>query len=110
MVLGAAGAAKGATPFLVTAIVALGAAYGLLLVTGLADVVRTADPRTLGGMVARYYAVAYLGIAAPYIIAVLAVPLGYPRVLAGTGAAAGMSLAGNLAYRLRLSSRKEVCA
>ena len=110
LVLGAAGAATGATPLVVTAIVALGAAYGLLLVTGLAEVVRVANPRALGGMVAWYYAVAYLGIAAPYVIAVLAVPLGYPRVLAGSGAAAGMSLAGNLAYRRRLSARKEVCA
>lgn len=110
LALGAAGAATGATPLMVTAIVALGAAYGLLLVTGLAEVVRVADPRTLGGMVAWYYAVAYLGIAAPYVIAGLAVALGYPRVLAAAGAAAGMSLAGNLAYRRRLSSRKEVCA
>jgi hypothetical protein len=58
------------------AAVLLGLAYGLCLVSGLRQAERIAAPGERGAVTACYYAVAYLGFAAPYLAA-------------GLGAAAG---------------------
>jgi MFS family permease len=50
------------------AAVLLGLAYGLCLVSGLRQAERMANPAEHGAVVACYYAVAYLGFAAPYLV------------------------------------------
>jgi MFS family permease len=50
------------------AAVLLGLAYGLCLVSGLRQAERMAAPGEHGAVVACYYAVAYLGFAAPYLV------------------------------------------
>ncbi|HEX5496257.1 MAG TPA: MFS transporter [Mycobacteriales bacterium] len=78
-------------PLLVpVAAMALGASYGILLVSGLREVERLADPDELAGLVAVFYALTYLGFAVPYLLAELAPHLGYPFLLA---AAAILTLA-----------------
>jgi hypothetical protein len=47
----------------------LGSAYGLCLVGGLVEIQRLADRRSLAGLTAAYYALAYLGFGAPYLLA-----------------------------------------
>ena len=67
--LGAVMAEDGQTWLLVPCSVVLGSAYGLCLIAGLAQIQRLADQRTLAGLTAAYYALAYLGFAAPYLLA-----------------------------------------
>jgi hypothetical protein len=51
------------------AAVLLGLAYGLCLVSGLRQAEQMAGPSQRGAVVACYYALAYLGFAAPYLAA-----------------------------------------
>ena len=51
------------------AAVLLGLAYGLCLVSGLRQVEQMAGPTQRGAVAACYYALAYLGFAAPYLVA-----------------------------------------
>jgi MFS family permease len=51
------------------AAVLLGLAYGLCLVSGLRQAEQMAGPTQRGSVVACYYALAYLGFAAPYLAA-----------------------------------------
>jgi hypothetical protein len=67
--LGAVMAQDGQTWLLVPCSVVLGSAYGLCLVAGLVQIQRLADERMLAGLTAAYYALAYLGFAAPYLLA-----------------------------------------
>lgn len=67
----------------VLAAIVLGAAYGLLLVSGLQEAQRIAGPDDLAGMVAVYYSVAYLGFFVPVLLASLAGALTYPQMFAG---------------------------
>lgn len=62
----------------------LGAAYGLCLVAGLLEVARLAGPGHLAGLTARYYALAYLGFGAPYLLALAAHVATYPALLLTT--------------------------
>lgn len=57
--------------------VLLGAAYGALLVGGLVEVELQSEPGEHAGMVAVFYALAYVGMATPYVIAWVT-PLGGP--------------------------------
>jgi hypothetical protein len=50
------------------AAVLLGLAYGLCLVSGLRQAEHLANPDERGAVIACYYAVAYLGFAAPYLV------------------------------------------
>jgi MFS family permease len=50
----------------------LGVGYGCCLVSGLRETERLADPAEKGATVAVYYAVTYLGFAAPYLLGALA--------------------------------------
>ena len=50
------------------AAVLLGLAYGLCLVSGLRQAEHLADPDERGAVIACYYALAYLGFAAPYMV------------------------------------------
>jgi MFS family permease len=48
-----------------------GVGYGILLVSGLDEITRMADPRDLGGFVALFYALTYLGFALPILLAAI---------------------------------------
>lgn len=70
------------SPWLVPlAVLLLGASYGILLVSGLLEVERLADDHELAAMVAIFYALTYVGFAAPYLLAELAPRVGYPGCL-----------------------------
>ncbi|MCU4184472.1 MFS transporter [Acidiferrimicrobium sp. IK] len=72
MAMGAAAAAT-AQPWLVlVAAVLLGAGYGTCLVSGLLEVQRVARPDALAGLTAVFYALTYIGFAAPVVISSLA--------------------------------------
>jgi hypothetical protein len=53
---------------LVPCALVLGSAYGLCLVAGLLEVQRLAPERALGALTSAYYAITYLGFAAPYLM------------------------------------------
>jgi hypothetical protein len=81
---------------LVPAAIVLGGAYGLCLVAGLVEIQRIAGGRSLASLTAAYYALAYLGFAAPSLIALGAHLASYSTLLViaaviafGTAAAVG---------------------
>jgi MFS family permease len=83
------------------AAVLLGLAYGLSLVSGLRQVEQMAGPTQRGAVVACYYALAYLGFAAPYLAAGLGAVSGQAGAF---GVLAGIALviaAGTAGYGLR---------
>ena len=71
----------------------LGCGYGICLVVGLREVERLAGPDELGGLIAVYYSLTYLGLAIPFLLALAAPYTGYPTVLLLVGAAAVLTLA-----------------
>ena len=66
---------------LVPCAIVLGCAYGLCLVGGLVEVQRIAGPDRLARLTAHYYALTYLGFAAPYLFAVGAQVTSYAALL-----------------------------
>jgi MFS family permease len=90
LVLGAVTAHAQETWLLVPTAVVLGAGYGLCLVAGLVEVQRLAHPEALAGLTAIYYALTYIGFAAPFVLALAAHLTGYTTLLAIT---AGLALA-----------------
>ncbi|MGI8428239.1 MAG: MFS transporter [Solirubrobacteraceae bacterium] len=81
LVLAAITAETGAIWMLVPCAILLGSAYGLCLVAGLVEVGRLADQNELAGLTAAYYALTYLGFAAPSLFALAAHLAGYPTLL-----------------------------
>jgi MFS family permease len=79
-------------PLVLLAAVFLGAGYGLCLVSGLLEVQRIAGPGELAGLTAVFYALTYLGFAAPIVLAALHHLVSYPVLLLITAALAGLSL------------------
>ena len=75
---------------LVPCAMVLGCAYGLCLVGGLVEVQRIAGPDGLARLTAHYYALTYLGFAAPYLLALGAHLASYAALLS---AAAVLALA-----------------
>ncbi|HWE12525.1 MAG TPA: MFS transporter [Solirubrobacteraceae bacterium] len=69
--------------------IVLGCAYGLCLVAGLIEVGQLADGDALAGLTAAYYALTYLGFAAPYLLALAVHLASYPVLLLIT---AGLAL------------------
>jgi len=61
--------------------IVLGCAYGLCLVAGLVEVGRLADDDALAGLTAAYYALTYVGFAAPYLLALAERWASYPILL-----------------------------
>ncbi len=61
--------------------VVLGAAYGLCLIAGLLEVQRLANDESAASLTSAYYALAYLGFAAPYLLAVGSRLASYPALL-----------------------------
>ena len=78
----AALAAATTSPWAVlAAAVVLGAGYGLCLVAGLVETQRLAPPHELAGLTAVFYALTYLGFAAPVLLAALSAVAPYPVLL-----------------------------
>ncbi|MFE1170326.1 MFS transporter [Nocardiopsis sp. NPDC058789] len=93
-------------PAALVAAAVLGAAYGLLLVSGLQEVQRIAGPDRLAGLTAVYYSLAYLGFFVPAALAALTGWFGYPTMFAvGTGLALLCVLAVTLSWRRHLPAR-----
>jgi MFS family permease len=72
LVVALAADATGVWPLLVLAAALLGGGYGLCLASGLASTERLADPEHRGALTATFYACAYSGFAAPYLVSLAA--------------------------------------
>jgi MFS family permease len=89
----AAGAAALAAPWLVAvAAVVLGSGYGCCLVSGLLQTQRIAPAGELAGLTAVYYALTYVGFAAPVLLAMLAKLLPYAVLFLGMAVLAALAL------------------
>ncbi|TQS28605.1 MFS transporter [Microbispora sp. KK1-11] len=92
MLLGAALCAANAvllSPWLAAvAAAALGAGYGIAVVSGLLEIQRMAGPDDLAGLTGIYYTLAYAGFLLPTVLATLSSWLSYPVMLAAVAAAA----------------------
>jgi MFS family permease len=93
LVLGAITAQRREVWLLVPSAIVLGCAYGMCLVAGLVEVQRLAARGGAAGLIAIYYALTYLGFAAPYLI-VLASHLASYAVLLTVTAALALGTAG----------------
>lgn len=100
--LGAVTASIGRIWLLVPCAVVLGCGYGLCLVAGLIEVGRLAHDDALAGLTAAYYALAYLGFASPYLLALAAHLTTYP-VLLSVVAALALGTAGSVARSASLA-------
>ncbi|TFV52389.1 MFS transporter [Blastococcus sp. TF02A_35] len=90
----AAAAAATTSPWLVaTAAVVLGTGYGCCLVSGLIQTQRIAAPGELAGLTAVYYALTYVGFAAPVLLSLLAALVPYWVLLLGAAGLAAATLA-----------------
>jgi MFS family permease len=92
LVLGAITAQRREVWLLAPSAVVLGCAYGMCLVAGLVEVQRLAARGGAAGLIAIYYALTYLGFAAPYLI-VLASRLASYAVLLTVAAALALGTA-----------------
>jgi hypothetical protein len=88
-------------PGVLASLVFLGTAYALCLVCGLSGAGRLADDATRGTLVGWFYAWAYVGFAAPFVIAWLTRFVPMPWVLLG---GAGLAAVSALVVRGALSS------
>ncbi len=70
----------------------LGAGYGLCILCGLREVEALAPAGELGSLVALFYALAYAGLAIPFLIALAAPYLGNPTALLLAALAAALTL------------------
>ncbi len=89
LALGAFTAQSHQTWLLVPSAIVLGSAYGLCLIAGLIEIQSIADPRALASLTAAYYALTYLGFAAPYVLTLAAYVASYSTLLM---IAAGLAL------------------
>lgn len=62
------------------AAVFLGAAYGIMMVSGLREVQTMAPSHELGGLIGIYYSMTYLGFFVPYVFSIVAPLTGYRAV------------------------------
>jgi len=79
-------------PLVLLAAALLGSGYGLCLVSGLLEVQRIAAPGELAGLTAIFYALTYLGFAAPIVLSALHGVVSYSVLLLITAGLAGLSL------------------
>jgi MFS family permease len=84
MLLGALAAHLQSWPLVVPAAVLLGCGYGLCLVSGLLEIQRLGRPEDLASLTAIYYALTYVGFAAPIVLAELTRLTSAPVLLALT--------------------------
>jgi predicted MFS family arabinose efflux permease len=93
LALGAVAAQTRSIWLLLPCAIVLGCAYGLGLVAGLAEVQRIADPAAAGALTAVFYALCYLGFAAPFVLTLGAGLAPYPTLLSiGAALALGTAL------------------
>ncbi|WP_369406870.1 MFS transporter [Millisia brevis] len=96
MIVGAWASNRLTIPAALISSAALGAAYGLAMVSGLQEVQRLASPRHLAALTAVYYSIAYTGYAVPAILAVLGQTwpevFGYPILFLGGAVIASFCL------------------
>lgn len=76
---------RAAAWIMLPAAVILGAAYGILMVSGLREVQRIAPPEELGALTGVFYALTYVGFFAPFVISIVAPHTGFVAVF-GFGA------------------------
>ena len=92
-VIGIAAVAASSRVLAGAAAVLLGLAYGLCLVSGLRQAEHVANPDERGAVIACYYALAYLGFAAPYLVDGLGALVGQAGAFAAlTAIIAGLTL------------------
>jgi hypothetical protein len=91
-------------PLVLLAAALLGSGYGLCLVSGLLEVQRIAAPGELAGLTAIFYALTYLGFAAPIALSALHGLASYSVLLLVTAALACVSLT-SVQYE-RISARR----
>lgn len=89
--LGALAVREQALGLVLAAALPLGAAYGLCLVSGLRESERLARPDERGATLAVFYALTYVGFAAPYLLAALAHRTGDAGALAVVAGAAALT-------------------
>jgi hypothetical protein len=65
---GIAAIAASSRPLVAVSAILLGAAYGLVLVSGLLETERRAGQEERGAVLAVFYVLAYLGFGAPYLV------------------------------------------
>jgi hypothetical protein len=80
-------------PAVVVAALVLGCGYGICLVVGLREVERLAGPDELGGLIAVFYSLTYLGLAIPFLLALAAPHSGYPAGLLVVSGVAAVTMA-----------------
>lgn len=66
-----AGVLNGSLIVLLIAGIALGSSYGTMMVAGLTDVTRMAQPGELGGLMGVFYSLTYVGFAVPFVLALV---------------------------------------
>ena len=69
----------------------LGCGYGLCLTAGLRLIETLSLPSERGALIGIYYALTYVGFAAPFLLAAAASRTGYPVALAGMAALAALT-------------------
>ncbi|OXM74876.1 MULTISPECIES: MFS transporter [Amycolatopsis] len=81
LLIGAAAVGTSSIALVVAGALVLGAAYGALMVSGLTEIQRLAEPEHLGRTVAIYQAATYVGYLSPFFIALLARVVALPHIL-----------------------------
>lgn len=81
MAVGALACSSGQPSLVLVAALALGAGYGTCLVAGLLAVGRLAPAGGLARLTATFYALTYIGFAAPLVLSAAASVVSYPRLL-----------------------------
>ncbi len=84
VLLGALAAHQQSWPLVIPAAMLLGCGYGLCLVSGLLEIQRLANPQDLASLTAIYYALTYVGFAAPIVLAELTRLTSPPTLLLAT--------------------------
>ncbi|WP_460604930.1 MFS transporter [Jatrophihabitans fulvus] len=85
-------AAAELAPLVLAAALLLGCGYGCCLVGGLLETQRIAPPDQLAALTAVYYALTYVGFAAPLLLAALHRWVGYPVLLLGAASLSVLTL------------------
>lgn len=62
------------------AVLSLGCAYGIMMVSGLREVQTMATPNDLGGLIGIFYSMTYLGFFVPFVVSLFAPRFGYDTV------------------------------
>ncbi len=75
-------AATGLWPLVLPAAVLFGCGYGCCLASGLTSTERLADPEERGALNATFYAAAYTGFAAPFLVSLVARDAGFGMPMA----------------------------